>query len=115
MATVKDGELAEYVAKLPPIYREILAAFPRIVPNRRAGYGLAFQTIAADFEERGLEFTLGQVIGACEQLEKHNLVRIDYGMFVYPTDDGEQLIRETTGEEPAEAGVPPLPAPPRFA
>jgi len=114
MATVMDKELSEYAAKLPPIYREILAAFPRIEPNRRAGYGLGFQTLAADFEDRELGFTLGQVIQACEQLEKHRLVKIKYGVFVYPTEDGEQLIQEITGKEPAETGVPPLPAPPRL-
>ena len=44
-----DQELRAYAQTLPTIYREILAAFPRIEPGRKAGYGLAFQTLAADF------------------------------------------------------------------
>ena len=46
MAT--DEQLKSYAESLPSIYREILTAFPRMEPNRRQGYGLAFQTLAAD-------------------------------------------------------------------
>src|SRR5439155_25538757 len=38
-----DQQLRTYAQSLPKIYREILAAFPRIEPNRKTGYGLAFQ------------------------------------------------------------------------
>ena len=48
MAT--EEELRHYAESLPPIYREILGAFPRLEPSRKQGYGLAFQTLAVDFE-----------------------------------------------------------------
>lgn len=86
-------EFATYVASLPEIYREILAAFPRIVPNRRPGYGLAYQSLWADFEQRGLGVSLGELIGACEQLAANGLVEIKHGISVHPTDKGEQLIK----------------------
>ena len=104
----------DYARELPPIYREILAAFPRIEPNRKAGYGLALQTIAADFEGRGLGFTLGEVIQACQRLHDEELVRVKNRIFVYPTDRGELLIAAITGKEPREAEIPPLPTPPRL-
>jgi hypothetical protein len=109
-----DDELHAYIEELPVIYREILAAFPRLEPNRKRGYGLGFQTLAADFESRKLGFTLGQVIQACQQLQEHRLVKIKHGIFVYPTERGERLIAAITGEEPAQETVPPLPAPPRL-
>ena len=45
MAT--DEQMESYANSLPPIYREILAAFPRLDPSPKQGYGLAFQTLAA--------------------------------------------------------------------
>ena len=107
-----DQELREYAESLPPIYREILAAFPRIEPNRKAGYGLGFQTLAADFDDRGLEFTLGEVIQACEELERNGLVVIKHRVFVSPTERGERLISAITGKKPKAVTVPPLPVPP---
>jgi hypothetical protein len=116
MATTTEEQRAysEYAERLPDIYREILAAFPRIEPHRKAGYGLAFQTIAADFESRGTEYTLGAVIQACEQLRDNGLVEIQYGIFVRPTDRGELVITAITGKEPRPAEIPPLPPPPRL-
>ena len=38
MATEED--LRHYAESLPPIYREILAAFPRLEPGRQAGLRL---------------------------------------------------------------------------
>jgi hypothetical protein len=107
-----EEELRVYAEQLPLIYREILTAFPRVEPNRKAGYGLAFQTLAADFEEQGLDFGLGEIIQACEQLEGHHLVTIRHRIFVHPTDYGERLISVLTGQKQKEAAVPALPSPP---
>lgn len=110
MAT--NEQLFEYVQRLPPIYKEILATFPRLEPQRKAGYGLAFQTLATDFESRGLEFNLGEIMQACKQLENHNIVQVKNRIFVHPTDYGERLIAAITETQPVAATVPPLPSPP---
>ena len=44
-----DAEMTAYAKNLPDIYRDIMAAFPAIEPGRKAGYGLAFQTLAMHF------------------------------------------------------------------
>jgi hypothetical protein len=110
MATAE--EVHEYVESLPPIYREILRAFPRIQPNRKAGYGLGFQTLAADFERERLGFALGEIILACQELQRQGLVQIQYELFVHPTERGERLIAAITGRETPPVTVPPLPVPP---
>lgn len=107
-------EYREYADTLPKIYREILAAFARIEPNRKAGYGLALQTIAADSESRGLGFTLGDIIEACQQLQNNEFVQIKNRIFVLPTERGERLIAVITGKEPRRASIPPLPTPHRL-
>jgi hypothetical protein len=110
-----DKELLDYARSLPAIYREILAAFRRIEPTRRAGYGLGFQTLASDFESRNLSYALGDVIQACDQLEKHGLVTIKHRVFVHPTEYGERLIEAMTGNKASASTVPPLPPPPALA
>ncbi|MFW6162544.1 MAG: hypothetical protein ACODAJ_07215 [Planctomycetota bacterium] len=112
MAT--EIEWREYVEALPEIYREILAAFPRIDPSRKMGYGLGFQTLAAHFEEQGLGFSLADVMQACRQLEEKGLVEIKHRLFVCPTERGERLISVLTGVEPTPSTVPPLPTPPEL-
>ena len=111
MATGDD--LHDYAEGLPEIYREILAAFPRFMPTRKAGFGLGFQSLAADFESRGLKYTMGQIILACEKMRERGLVEIKHRLFVCPTEHGEQLISAITGLEPAAAvtvdDLPPLP------
>src|SRR5438876_2736851 len=107
-----DQELRAYAEKLPDIYREILIAFPRIEPGRKVGYGLAFQTLAADFADRKIGFTLGEIILACEQLQAHRIVEIKYRIFVHPTEYGERLITAITGKQSPVTTVPALPAPP---
>ena len=64
MATAEQFDA--YVATLPDIYREILAAFPRLEPNRKPRYGLAYQSIWADFQQRHLGISLGELMAACE-------------------------------------------------
>jgi len=108
MAT--DEELRRYAEGLPEIYREILAAFPRLMPTRKAGYGLAYQSLDADFEGRGLRYTMGELMLACEKLRERGFVEIKHGFFVSPTDLGEQLISAVAGREPAvPLTVPDLP------
>ncbi|HEX7448824.1 MAG TPA: hypothetical protein VF306_14825 [Pirellulales bacterium] len=110
MATAEKW--AAYAAILPDIYREILAAFPRIEPNRRPRSGLAYQSIWAEFEERELGISLGELMQACEQLSEHGFIEIKRGMFVHPTETGEELIRAVTGHEASEVSIPTLPPPP---
>lgn len=101
-----DEQLKSYAELLPSIYREILIAFPRMEPNRRQGFGLAFQTLAADLDS----FRLGEIILACEQLEQRNLVEIKHKIFVHPTQLGERLIGIITGQSAPVVQVPELPA-----
>lgn len=110
MATAQ--QIDAYVASLPDIYREILAAFPRIEPNRKPRYGLAYQSIWADFQQRQIGISLGELMAACEQLAAHGLAEIKRGMFVHPTEKGEQLIRAVTGREAQPLHVPALSPPP---
>jgi hypothetical protein len=107
-----DKQLLAYAETLPDIYREILSAFPRIEPNRKANYGLAYQTLAADLEDRGFGFSLGEIIQACQQLQERGIVTTKHGIFVHPTDFGDRLIHLLTGQEPAQVVVPALPSPP---
>ena len=108
-----DEQLRAYADSVPLIYREILAAFPRIEPSRRQGYGLAFQTLAADFENRGLTFSLGEIIQAGQELERNGLVQIKNGIFIHPTPLGERLIAFITGQQAPAVKVDPLPTLPK--
>lgn len=112
MATNLDEDLRNYADSLPAIYKEILSAFPRIEPHRQAGFGLAFQTLAADFKNEAKGFSLAEIIAATGQLEQHQLATIKHGVFVHPTEYGERLIAVLTGQEPQPVNVPPLPSPP---
>jgi hypothetical protein len=110
-----DEELRVYAQSLPAIYREILAAFQRIEPTRKAGYGLGFQTLASDFESSKLAYALSDIIQACDQLEQHGLVEIKHRVFVHPTEYGERLIEAMTGRKASLPSIPPLPPPPALA
>ncbi len=108
-----DEQLRHYADSVPPIYREILGAFPRIEPSRRQGYGLAFQTLAADFENRAVTIGLGEIIQACQELERIGLVEIKNRIFVHPTALGERLIAATDWPTGPAVKVDPLPALPK--
>ncbi len=108
-----DDQLRAYAAAMPPIYREILGAFPRIEPSRRQGYGLAFQTLAADFENREVPFGLDEIFQACQELERNGLVEIKNRIFVHPTALGERLVTLMTGQQAPSVKVDPLPALPK--
>lgn len=108
-----DAEMAAYAQQLPSIYRDVLAAFPEIEPRRKAGYGLAFQTLAMHFVNTRRRWLLGDVQEACRQLTEHGFLEIKNGIFAHPTNLGEQLIAAVTGGPPASnEGVPQLPAQP---
>lgn len=104
-------QIASYAINLPPIYRDIMAAFPAIEPGRKSGSGLAFQTLAVYFINTDLHWGFGEVQEACRRLAESGFVEIKNGIFVHPTDLGEQLIAAVTGGVPAPApDVPQLPA-----
>ena len=96
---------AEYVNKLPAIYRDILAAFPEVDPVRKRGDGLAIQTIHAALHER---WSLGQIRAAAEEMGRRGVGEIQSRIFLHPTDLGEALITKLTGITSLEL-VPPLP------
>src|SRR5437773_2754563 len=106
-----DAEMTAYAKRLPPIYRDIMAAFPTIEPGRKAGYGLAFQTLAMHFANTQQGYGLGEVQEACKQLADSGFIEVKNGIFVHPTDLGEQLIAVVTGKPRASSlVVPQLPA-----
>ncbi len=108
-----EQQLREYAESLHPIYREILTAFSRLEPNRKRGFGLAFQTLAVDLADRLKDVGLSEVIGACNELAKNELFEVKNGMFVHPTPLGEQLITIVTGKKAPEVKVPKLPPVPK--
>jgi hypothetical protein len=110
MAT--NQQLQAYAESLPEIYREILSAFPRLEPTRRQGYGLAFQTLNADFQDRGLDFGLPEIFAACEELQHKGMVEVKHRVFVHPTPLGEQLVAILSGGTSPRVKVPVLPSPP---
>jgi hypothetical protein len=106
-----DKDLKGYADHLPPIYRDILAAFPSIEPGRKAGYGLAFQTLAMHFVNEDRKYAFAEVQEACHRLAERGFFEIRNGIFAHPTDLGERLIATVTDRPPAaHSGVPQLPA-----
>ena len=106
-----DAEIAAYSANLPPIYRAILAAFPEVEPGRKAGDGLAYQTLAVHFANKRREFGLSEVQEACNRLADSGFVEIKNRIFAHPTPLGERLIAAISGRPIAsELNVPQLPA-----
>lgn len=104
-------EMVAYANDLPPIYRDILAAFPTIEPHRQAGYGLAFPTLAMYFANRQRGHSLGDVQVACRRLADNGFLEIKNEVFAHPTDLGEQLIAIVADRPRASnADVPQLPA-----
>jgi hypothetical protein len=100
---------AEYVRSLPPVYRDILAAFPQFDSTRKSGYGLSFQSLYSALDG---EYTLGQIQAACEQMAQAGVMEIRNKIFATPTPFGEELIAAITGADLApNATVPPFPAP----
>lgn len=106
-----DPQMAAYAKNLAPVYQDIMAAFPAIEPGRKAGYGLAFQTLAMHFANTRRGYGLGEVREACERLADEGFIEIKNAIFAHPTDLGEQLIAVVTGKPSASSsGLPQLPA-----
>src|SRR5262245_35727394 len=108
-----ENDLKEYAAALDPLYKDILAAFPRIAPYRKKGFGLALQSIAADFEGNKKSAGISIIMTACHELEKNGLVEIKNEIFVHPTSVGEKLIELISGKQAPEVTVPKLPPVPK--
>jgi hypothetical protein len=100
----------EYVETLPAIYRDILAAFPQFDATRKRGYGLSYQSL---YSALNGEYTLGEIVLACQELAKNGAMEIKNEIFVHPTPLGEELIAAVTGGKLPQVAVPPFPPPPQ--
>jgi hypothetical protein len=98
----------KYVDDLPPIYRDILAVFPDAEPARKAGWGLAYQTLASRLSDK---YSLGEIMQACEKMDHGGAVEIKNRMFVHPTDLGEEIVALLTGKRAGQVSVPEFPSP----
>lgn len=106
-----EQELSEYAKKLPLIYRDIMTAFPAVEPGRKAGYGLAFQTLTVHFINTRREYSFGDAQEACNRLAAEGFLEIKHEIFAHPTPLGEELIATLTEKPPASsASLPLLPA-----
>jgi len=121
MPTPTDEQLKAFAEQLPPIYRDILAAFPGINPERKAGGALMAMSLVDRFgpaidDERDEQFDADhdedEVLDALQQLEDRGflarhprLASLSYA----PTALGERLISLLTGHRPRPKGAPPLP------
>jgi hypothetical protein len=111
-------ESQEYVDSLPAIYRDVFAAFPEIQPGRKAGWGLAYQTLLVPLDEKHLHgelvqrYSIGEIMQACENMQQGGAVDIKNRILVHPTPFGEELIVLLTPREPVVSRVPPFPAVP---
>lgn len=99
----------EYLQRLPDIYRDILAAFPQLEPTRKAGYGLAYQTLYESLRDR---YSMGDIVDACQQMESGGAVELKQQIFVHPTALGEEIIAGLTGKKAPSAPLPAFPTPP---
>ena len=95
----------EYIRNLPQIYTDILGIFSKLEPGRKAGYGLAFQTL---FAELGKYYSFGEITKACENMAEGGAVEIKNKIFVHPTELGEEIIAEMTGKKASPENVPPF-------
>ncbi|MGA2065100.1 MAG: hypothetical protein ABSG86_09030 [Thermoguttaceae bacterium] len=115
----------KYVEDLPDIYRDILTAFPEIEPARKAGEGLAYQTLYGRLQNwpegeglydyvqahRRRSWSLGEVVQACQNMERGGAVVIKHDIFVHPTPLGEEMIAILTGKKAGQHNVPDFPTP----
>jgi len=114
----------QYVDSLPPIYRDVLAAFPEISPTRNAGEGLTFQTLFTRLRRMGRgesvsghggadrkrPWSYEEIKEACHNMEKGGAVKIEIGMFACPTEVGEEIIALLNeGKRAPKLEVPPFP------
>ena len=95
----------QYVRTLPPIYHDILSAYPRFDATRKVGYGLSYQSLYSALEGK---YGLGEIKLACENMAKVDLMTIKHRVFACPTNLGEELISAITGNEIPVLKVPPI-------
>ena len=114
MAEPTDEQLAEYAAKLPQIYRDVLEAFTRIDPKRRRGdAALIDLTVFSivrpkSFDSALREWDIRQAINAlCDA----GILDTNEFNSLFPTEVGERLITLLTGHEAKVYTIPELPAP----
>lgn len=114
MAEPTDEQLAEYAAKLPQIYKDILAAFQNAAPNRWHGDALRIEALRDGLpgDEFGVRRPSLRAIDVAIENMRDAEILDDTGFASYfPTDLGERLITALTGRESPRAVVPPLPVP----
>ena len=104
-------QLMAYSRTLPEIYKVIFWAFPSTAPERKAGDGLAFSSLATYFEEHKYNYDLEEIIEACRRLEENGFLEIRHDIIAQPTPLGEQLIGVITGKWASKRTVPELPKP----
>ena len=114
MAEPTDEQLAEYAAKLPQIYKDILAAFQVATPNRWHGDALRVEAIrgglpGSEFDPRRPSLRVIEV--AIENMCDAGILDDNEFTAYFPTDLGERLVAALTGHESPKAVVPPLPVP----
>jgi hypothetical protein len=112
-AIPEPAVLVAYAAELPPIYRQILAAFQDAQPGRLAGEDLAAVSIQAHLRNTGVRYDLPDIVDACLALVAAGLLDDTSRTFesFAPTPVGEALIAVITGREAPSRTVPALPAP----
>lgn len=100
----------DYVKKLPGIYRDVLAAFVEFDSTRKAGSGLAYQSIYSALDGK---YTLGQIKLACEAMAERDVMEIKNDIFAHPTPIGEELIKAIKEPPPSVPPFPPFRKPKR--
>jgi hypothetical protein len=118
-----DDQLREYIEQLPPIYRDILTAYPAINPERKVGGSLMAMSLVdrlgPDIDDRRdpgftAEYDEDEVLDALYQLEARDFLtrHPTLGAISFsPTPLGERLVTLLTGHTPRPKGAPPLPQP----
>lgn len=105
--------LKEYASQLPPVYRQVLAAFQDAQPGRQAGESLAAVTIQTHLQNTDIRYDLPDVVDACLALVAAGFLDDTSRAFesFAPTPVGEALIAVITGREAPSRSIPPLPMP----
>ena len=101
-----------YLESIPMIYKDVLAAFPRIDHSRKKGHGLAVSTIYANMENEQKPYSIGEIREACRNMAASDVVEIQNQIFVRPTELGEELIASLTDQPVPAKAVPDFPPPP---
>ena len=112
MAEPTDDQLREYAAKLPQIYKDLLAAFPKVDPDRRSGDPVAIFKLEEQLESDDRDVRLEDVQSAFKKLVLQRFIRSIGGTtYCAPTPIGERLISVITNHVPRPATIPELPQP----